>query len=179
VASYAIDPTTPPPSSGNYADPGLTKMTDGIIGSTEANAWNSNQWVGWQFVDPIVTFDLGRQTALDSLFLDYLVANGVGIHAPDSLLVEFSADGTDFASIPSVLGTGFNNFDPGGGVGWNRRLVLDLGMTSARYVRLTVANDQEWTFLGEAQFVEYVPEPATVALFGLGAAVLARRRRRR
>jgi len=184
--TYQIDPSTPP-GSGAYADPGQTKLVDGVIGSTGASPWGSDEWVGWSYDDPIVTFDLQRTKTLDSLFLDYLVSHRVGIYAPDSVTAEFSLDGIDFASLPSIISTSLNDFDPTptAFTGWNRRLVLDLAGTAARYVRLTSANDMQWTFLGEAQFVEtttagVIPEPFTFLIWAVGllGLLLVRRRRK-
>jgi hypothetical protein len=181
-ATYQIDSGTPT-GSGAYDDSGRTKLTDGVIGSTGASPWGSGEWAGWSYVDPILTFDLGGSPHLDALFVDYLVSHRVGIYAPDSVLVEFSEDGVDFASIGSIADTSFNDFDPTPTVftGWNRRLVVDLDNTPAQFVRLTFANDMQWTFLGEVQFVQRIPEPATLTLLGLGGlslVMMARRRRR-
>lgn len=57
-------------------------------------------------------------------------------------------------------------------------VTIDLPDVSARFMRLDVRNDDEWTFLGEVTF-QQVPEPATIALLGAGALGLLRRRRRR
>jgi hypothetical protein len=177
--SYQISPATPP-GGGAYADPGQTKLVDGVIGSTGGSEWATGEWVGWSYTDPVIILDLGDTWPLDALFLDYLVSHRVGIYAPDSLLVEFSNDGVDFASLDSILATSFNDFDPTATAfnGWNRRAAVDLEGTAARYVRLSTTNDMQWTFLGEAQFVQVVPEPATIVLVGVGLLAAGRRRRR-
>jgi len=179
--TYDIDAGTPP-GAGVYDDPSETKLTDAVIGSTGASPWGSDEWVGWQTVDPIVTFDLNETQRLDTLLVDYLVSQRVGIRAPDSVTVEFSQDGVDFTSIASIVSTAFNDFDPTPAdfTGWNRRIVVDLDDTQAQYVRLTFANDETWTFLGEVQFIEQIPEPSSFLLAALGLvglAFFARRRR--
>ena len=57
---------------------------------------------------------------------------------------------------------------------------------TSQYVRMTFANDMQWTFLGEVQFVQSeatgdIPEPACMAMLATALAALAgyvRRRRR-
>ncbi len=169
--SYTFSGST---GSGTYADASFTKLTDGVIGSTGPAPWGSGEWVGWNSVDPVLTFDLDAVQPLDSVFIDYLVGNAAGVHAPDDVTIEFSLDGSDYASIDPIVSDAFNNFSPGGG--WNRRAIVDLEGTQAQFVRMTFANDQEWTFLGEVQFV--VPEPTAglLLLSALGVGLLMRRR---
>lgn len=182
-ATYTSSPA-PAGGGGAYADPTNSKLTDGAIGSSQATgsaAWSSGLWAGWQWADPVITFDLGAPSTLDATFIHYLVGYSGGIHAPDAVLIQFSMDGTDFVSIPSILSMGFNDFDNGTGAGWARRSVVDLGGTAAQYVRFSFTNDAEWTFLGEIQFVldntTMIPEPATLGLLAAGLLALRRRRR--
>jgi len=151
--TYAIDASTQPHASYNDADG--SQLTDGIVGSTLANGFGTGEWVGFQNTGAEIVFDLGESTTLDSLFVDYCVQQLSGIHAPDSVTVEFSDDGTTFTG--AILSEAFNDFDPRAagptGMSWARRLVVDLEGNEAQYVRLTFANDMEWTFLGEMQFL--------------------------
>ena len=151
--TYTIDASTQPHSG--YADVDGVQLADGVIGSTMPNGFGTGEWVGFQNNGAIIVFDLGESTTLDSLFVDYCVQQRSGIYAPDSVTVEFSDDGTTFSG--SILDDGFNDFDPTAGsdigTSWVRRLVVDLEGNEAQYVRLTFANDMEWTFLGEMQFL--------------------------
>ena len=151
--TYAIDAATP--AHPSYGDASGTKLADGVIGSTVSGGFGSGSWVGFQNTGATLVFDLGESTTLDSLFIDYCVQQRSGINAPDSVTVEFSDDGTTFSG--SIFSDGFNDFDPTAGLDvgmtWARRLVVDLEGNDAQYVRLTIANDMEWTFLGEMQFL--------------------------
>ncbi len=151
--TYTIDASTQPHPA--YDDTDGIQLADGIIGSTGTNAFGTGEWVGFQNTGANIVFDLGELTTLDSVFIDYCVQQKSGIYAPDTVTVEFSDDGTTFSG--SILSDAFNDFDPSAtaeiGRTWARRLVLDLEGNDAQYVRLTFTNDQEWTFLGEVQFL--------------------------
>ena len=147
-ASYAY--STAPGGNPAYEDAALAKLKDGVIGSTLAGNIGSGERAGWNTVDPIITFDLGESYDLSSVLIDFDVSHAAGVHAPDSVTVEFSDNGATFGS--PVASTNFNDFGGSASVGWNRRQSIDVTGRTARYVRLTFANTDAWTFLSEVRF---------------------------
>lgn len=129
--TYQIDAATP---AQIYGAPFNVRLTDGEIGSTGSAPWDQGNWVGWLDVDPRITFDLHGSPVLDSIFIDYLG----GSYTPDTVLVEFSLDGSDFSAIPSILSSDFNDSGTGGQA---RRLVLETNDAMARFVRMTFTRD--------------------------------------
>ncbi len=185
ATSYTYNPAGLQPfPAADRNDPGLSKLNDGVIGST---AFNDGTWVGVQdpgaddgIGHPLVDFDLGGQSVLlDKVQIAYMVDTQFGIHAPDSVEVLVSDDGVNFASL--LTDSGFVNVDinGAGGVGTVRSLSIDLQGASAQFVRLDFRNDGEWSWLGEVTFTAQnaIPEPASMMLLLAALPALMRRRR--
>lgn len=187
--TYELNPAVanPPSTTAIIADPGLTKLTDGV--ADNPNWLNApNQWVGSQdptFVpanlagdnelpQPRVEFVMDPSTPLESVTITYMVENDAKVYAPDYVILSFSTDGSEFGG--DIADFGFDNTPdafpnpPTVAEGEIRTLTIPLGGVTADRVRLDFYNDFEWTLLGEVQFNAAVPEPSSGVLATLAAA---------
>ena len=115
---------------------------------------------------------------LESLGQTYNIANQGGTQAPwntdlrsDLALALYGTDGTTLLSSANLTG-----------LGGNEQVNFNLGSGGTYYLRVTGLDNAD-AIAVDTQFyalsVQVVPEPGTIAALGLGAALLARRRRRR
>lgn len=146
---------------------------------------NSNGWFSDDTVtisNHHITFDLGDEYSLTGLHIWNWNFNGGGTQTNDGIndvILEFSTDGVDFSTISSqslTFGQGQNSSYPGDG--------YSLDSVSASHVRFNIQTTFEHGAdeVGKAAFAEVrftaIPEPASVALLGLGTVALFSRRRR-
>jgi hypothetical protein len=178
-ATYQYTGSILPPGTPARSDDNRTKLTDAVLGSS---SFDDGKWVA--FRDPFgfggdngqpqpqIDFDLGSVQAVDAMRIDYLAAHGAGIFEPDSVEISFYRDSAFGDLVRTVTGAGFATTD---GVFAN---TIDWpSVVEARYVRLKVYNDQEWTWLDEVTFFA-APEPGTWVLMLLGGMGLVAWRRR-
>jgi serralysin len=115
---------------------------------------------------------------LESLGQTYNIANQGGTQAPwntdlrsDLALALYGTDGTTLLSTSNLTG-----------LGGNEQVNFNLGSGGTYYLRVTGLDNSD-SIAVDTQFyalsVQVVPEPGTIAALGLGAALLARRRRRK
>jgi serralysin len=115
---------------------------------------------------------------LESLGQTYNIANQGGTQAPwntdlrsDLALALYGTDGTTLLSTSNLTG-----------LGGNEQVNFNLGSGGTYYLRVTGLDNSD-SITVDTQFyalsVQVVPEPGTIAALGLGAALLARRRRRK
>ncbi|MEM2974348.1 MAG: discoidin domain-containing protein, partial [Candidatus Micrarchaeia archaeon] len=127
------------PSNG-YPDNGNSQLTNGII--REQIYHNTEASVGWQYINPFtITIDLGSVMAVNKVKI-YLGGGGDGgINMPQQIDVSVSTDGSSYSTVTSK--TGMPNVEQ-----W---VVIDMPSSAARYVRLQVHNNLEWTMIGEVE----------------------------
>lgn len=157
---------------------GRGDLTDGVTTNQNwfsiENPAGSGPYVGWraQFtLNPTVLFRFGSTVTLD----------GVTVHMDDS-------DGAGAVDPPSRIGISTDNVtytetavtDPAGSEPFSLTLALGGLSTDRLYVRFFHQN--QWVFIDEVSFDgsrSGVPVPGSLALLGIGFAVLGAVRRRR
>lgn len=139
----------------NYPDdPNEPKLVDGHFGS---DPFSDGTWVGFRHVDGVsehrILFDFGEPVELHALQITYGVNHQPGgIHAPSRLTLALSDDGESFGD-PVAAAELDDSPDGLGAYRIARRTaVVKIAGRTARYARVDVANDGEWTFLSELSF---------------------------
>jgi len=139
---------------------GLGDLTDGIIATTnwfdaEAPAGNG-PYVGWDGIDPTITFYFTGGTTIDSLTIHVDDSNGAGgVSTPRAIRI----NGTTYSLTD----------DPGGApVAFTFSQLAATGPLELQLLR-DDENGHSWVFLSEVTFQSAsVPEPGGLLLLGVG-----------
>jgi hypothetical protein len=166
---YWDDKYPSPNSTTDYVwlSGGQGDLTDGVIATQNWNqveGGSGGPYVGWAFRNPEIFFHFHYGTLIQ----------GITFHVDDS-------NGAGGVSVPAsfvINGVTYNVADPAGFAPTsfsfsNLNLsILDTPLT------ITINRRDSWLFVSEITFEGYtVPEPGSLALFGLGGALLSLRRR--
>jgi MYXO-CTERM domain-containing protein len=174
--SYAYE-FTPGGATVAYQDSSLTKLTDGLTGSTNAE---DDSWVGFvgdrgQSGEGVFFFNFASSVTITDVSINFLRHDGESIELPPSVTVSENGGAVNnsndfFPTNFSIDDTeGFVDFD---GSWTGNQLIVALGQTD------------HFAFINEVVFnptaVSATPEPGTagLALAGLAAAIGWGRRRK-
>ena len=128
------------PFSKAWPSQGATTLTDGVLGGW---SYTDHKWQGL-LKDLDVVIDLGKVHPIHYVGATFMHLPGPGVFVPRSMMVEVSADGTNYESI----GTLWNDIDD---------KIPDLLFKTysftcnrqARYVRVHAVNGKEFIFVDE------------------------------
>ena len=77
----------------NYPGSGARTLTDGILGE---GSFRSPHWLGFLGEDLLATVHLGEPVTIQRVELTTVTSHSAGIHAPQSVRIEYSKDGKRF-----------------------------------------------------------------------------------
>ena len=90
-----------PNADGSFLSGGTGQLTDGVLGTDDIFNNGVFDWVGWFSIQPLIVFDLGAESVLNSLSLraanNSSIFNDVAVFGEAA--ISFSHDGVNFYDL--------------------------------------------------------------------------------
>lgn len=158
------------PMAGQEKHSNYVELNDGYV-PTSDTPWDEDGGI-WRdetnsYPKPGVIIDLGDVYDLESITIYYMVRQGSGVYAPDTLDITI-----DDVALPQITDFDHSNWEAGNAV---RSVTIDLTGYSGQSIYLDFRNTGQWLGLAEI-VVNAVPEPASFALIALGGLLMLKRR---
>ena len=166
-------------SSGGTSGDILTE-THSPNNANTATYWLSGNKSGAGHADEVLIFELGGSFDVDTLHLWNYTRNGEVDRAITNFEISFSTNGGSTFDTTLASGT-FADFPPVTVVdqpAHTRTFTPQSGVTHIRFSNLTNYGDNSYIGLSEVRFGSMIPEPGSLVLFGSGAMLILRLRRR-
>lgn len=173
VNGHYWDDLYPSPNASTdygFLSGGSGELTDGVIATQNWNQ-NSAPYVGWSHFNPEIVFNfthLGSRTIQTITFYTDDANGAGGVNVPASIEI-----GGNLYTVTDPVGSAPTSFTFS-----NLDLSLSNGNLPDGYLTININRSDAWLFVSEITFdTSAVPEPGSLALFGLGGAMLRRRQR--
>ena len=168
----AYDGTGSVTTDGSALSGGRGQLTDGVVGvddwALDIGNGRAQEWVGWNSIQPTVTFDFGQTVQLGqaSIHVNNFGTEGVNLFATTTF--EFSTDDVSFGDPITYTTSPQQRAD-------TTARYIYIGISrEARYVRVSFADgDGPWILISEIAFVGLLPPPPRAATINAPAEVLA------
>ena len=176
--------TGSPTTDDSFLAGGTGKLTDGVLGTNSIFDNNTADWLGWNNIQPTITFDLGHAYALTGV--RFFTANNSSLFSDVDVFgsadVSFSSDGSGF------FGAFTWNTTAADRTGDDSRWVEIPVSQNVQFVRVhlndgtkiggTNPGAKPWIFISEAQVLgDPTPEPGTLVLLLSGGVLTLTARR--
>jgi hexosaminidase len=142
AASSALIDVQPYPAKVNR-DKGLFVLTDGTNGNFKPRI--NDGWLGWDTSMVQIKVDLGVEKVLSNVVISYLHDPKVNVFAPDSIQLEYSADGIKF--FKPLMGVSISKPTK------RESARFQLSKPSARYLRLNIYQAKREGTLGKKRWL--------------------------
>jgi F5/8 type C domain len=148
--TYTMSPT---PDYTYCTDAGdTTQLTDGYTYTGGGSFWTQTSTVGWRWVNPVITIDLGSVQQINGVSF-YTAANPpVQAFWPTAISIAVSSDNSSYTTVGDLIS--LSNVENGTPPTSGKHCYETRGLaTSGRYIKLTVTRTGSFMFVDEIKIL--------------------------